>query len=218
MHFDVLTLFPEAFSAWQNSSIVARACESKKVSIAYWNIRDFSTDPHHKVDDAPYGGGAGMVMSCQPLVDAIEAVKVKAKPDTPVIYLSPTGERLTQISAEKWAQSSTHFILVCGHYEGIDQRVRDHWIDAEISIGDFVLTGGELPAQVLMEVLLRLSPGVLGGGEDSWQEESFSPRLNRQKEYPHYTRPEVFRGHAVPPVLLSGHHQKIQDWRHQNLG
>jgi len=185
------------------------------IQIEIRDIRKFSTDKHHKVDDTPYGGGAGMLFTPQPLFDCIEHVKALA-PKAPVIYLSPKGERLTQLRAERLAKKHGEFILLCGHYEGIDQRVIDALVDLEISIGDYVLSGGELGAMVLIDVLCRLVPEVLGNDESS-EEETFSRKLGRKKEYPHYTKPAEFRGMKVPEVLLGGHHAEIEKWRRSRL-
>ncbi len=217
MHFDVLTLFPEAFDSFMKTSIIGRAIESKYISIKIWNIRDFTIDKHKKVDDIPYGGGAGMVMTCQPLFDCIEHVKSETDDEAPVIFLTPHGKTLKQETAERLSDQKKYsrIIFLCGHYEGIDQRVRENLIDMEISIGNFVLTGGELPAQICIDSIARLIPGVIGK-EASHQEESFSLKIGREKtEYPHYTRPEEFRGHIVPEILRSGHHAKIEAWRHE---
>lgn len=215
MRFHILTIFPEMFQGFLNESILKKAQGNGVIEIQIHNIRDYSKDKHKKVDDTPYGGGAGMVFTPQPLFDCIEAVK-KLAPKAPVIYLSPRGIRLTQVRAEKLCKKSTEFILICGHYEGIDQRVIDTLVNFELSIGDFVLSGGELPAMVFVDVMSRLVPGVLGN-EESHQEESFSKRLGRKKEYPHYTKPAEFRGMKVPEVLLGGHHAEIEKWRRENL-
>jgi tRNA (guanine37-N1)-methyltransferase len=221
MRFDILTLFPEAFESFLSTSIIGRAIAAQKIEVHLHNIRDFADNKHKKVDDIPYGGGAGMVMMPQPLFDCIEHVQTLKNDQAPVIFLTPHGQRFRQEIAETFAgldqnhHPYTRIILLCGHYEGIDQRVRDALVDAEISIGDFVLTGGELPAQVFIDAVARLIPGVLGK-EESHQEESFSAALDRDIEYPHYTRPEEFRGMTVPEVLLSGHHANIADWRKKN--
>ncbi len=214
MRFDVLTLFPEMFNNFLSTSIIGRAIESNKIEVNLFNIRDFATNKHKKVDDVPFGGGAGMVMMCQPLFDSIEYVKNLKKDKAPVIFLTPKGETLDQIMTEGLAQTyrNKRIILLCGHYEGIDERVRENLVDREISIGNFVLTGGELPAQILIDAMSRLIPGVLGEQKSS-EEESFSAPLNRELEYPHYTRPAVFRDKPVPEVLLSGHHAEIDAWR-----
>lgn len=216
MKFDVLTLFPESFENFLQTSIIGRAIEEKKIEVRLFNIRDFSTDKHKKVDDVPFGGGAGMVMMCQPLFDAINHVKKLEKDNAPVIFLTPQGETFRQEIAEKLSEKGERIILLCGHYEGIDQRVRDTLVDREISIGNFVLTGGELPAQIIIDAIARLLPGVLGSDESAG-EESFSKSLDRKLEYPHYTRPAEFQGMQVPEVLLSGHHKNIEKWRRENL-
>lgn len=222
MRFDILTLFPSFFSEnpYFKFSILGEALKKRKIELHVHNIRDYSIDKHHKVDDTPYGGGAGMVMTCQPLFDAIEAIQKKQKELAgevgPVIFLTPHGKTWSQPRAERIAKKHRNLILLCGRYEGIDQRVRETLVDEEVSIGNYVLTGGELPAMVLIDSLTRLLPGVLGNA-DSPEEDSFSKKLNRKKEYPHYTKPEVFRGMKVPDVLLSGNHKKIDQWRREKL-
>ncbi len=203
MKFDVLTLFPEMFEIL-HQSIIGKAIEKDLIDIQITNIRDFSKDKHKKVDDTPYGGGAGMVMRPDVVYDAYKSVKDE---HAKVIYMSPQGEKLNQKKVEELAKES-HLIILCGHYEGIDQRVLDKIVDEEISIGDYVLTGGEIPAMVLIDSVSRYVEGVLK--EDSIKEESFS---NGLLEYPQYTRPEVFEGMKVPEVLLSGHHENIEKWR-----
>ena len=203
MKFDVLTLFPEMFEIL-NQSIIGKAIEKDLIDINVINIRDFSKDKHKKVDDTPYGGGAGMVMKPDVVYDAYQSVKDE---DAKVIYMSPQGKPLNQKKVEELSKEN-HFIILCGHYEGIDQRVLDKIVDEEISIGDYVLTGGEIPAMVLIDSVSRYVEGVLK--EDSIKEESFS---NGLLEYPQYTRPEVFEGMKVPEVLLSGHHENIEKWR-----
>lgn len=203
MKFDVLTLFPEMFELL-NQSIIGKAIEKDLIDIKLINIRDFSKDKHKKVDDTPYGGGAGMIMKPDVVYDAYQSVKdANAK----VIYMSPQGKPLNQKKVEELSKEN-HLIILCGHYEGIDQRVLDKIVDEEISIGDYVLTGGEIPAMVLIDSVSRYVKGVLK--EDSIKEESFS---NGLLEYPQYTRPEVFEGMKVPEVLLSGHHENIEKWR-----
>ncbi len=213
MRFDILTLFPSLVLPYFEDSILKRAVEKKKIRLYVEDIRAYSKDKHKKVDDTPYGGGAGMVMTCQPLFDAIRAVKRKNK--GPVIFLSPAGKRLTQDKVEKLAKLKG-MILVCGRYEGIDQRVIEELADEEISIGDYVLTGGELGALVVVDAVSRLVPGVLGA-EESSEEESFSKSLDRQIEYPHFTKPSDFKGMRVPKVLLSGNHAEIAAWRKKHL-
>ena len=203
MKFDVLTLFPEMFEVL-NQSILGKAQEKNLIDINLINIRDFSKDKHKKVDDTPYGGGAGMVMRADVVYDAFKSVKT---PNSKLIYLTPQGKPLNQAKVEELAKNE-HLILLCGHYEGIDQRVIDKIVDEEISIGDYVLTGGEIPAMVLIDSVSRYIEGVIKS--DSKEEESFSQGL---LEYPQYTRPDEFEGQKVPEVLLSGHHQKIEKWR-----
>ena len=205
MKFDVLTLFPEMFDILKQS-IIGRAQEKELIDINLINIRDFSTDKHKKVDDTPYGGGAGMVMMPDVVDRAYQSIKTK---NAKVIYMSPQGKTLNQKKVEDLAKQE-HLIILCGHYEGIDQRILDKIVDEEISIGDYVLTGGEIPAMVLIDSVSRYVEGVLK--KDSIKEESFS---NGLLEYPQYTRPEVFNGVKVPEVLLSGHHEKINKWRKQ---
>ncbi len=212
MRFDVLTLFPELIQSYFKESIMKRALEGGLLKLKAHDIRDYSTDKHKKVDDTPYGGGAGMVMSCQPIFDAIRSVKKENS--GPVIFLTPHGPRFTQKKAEELA-NLPGMILLCGRYEGIDQRVRDELVDEEISIGDFVLTGGELAALTLMDSVARLIPDVLGA-EESAQEESFSEALDGMLEYPHYTKPAEFEGLKVPDILLSGNHAAINEWRKQH--
>ena len=203
MKFDVLTLFPEMFSSLEES-IIGKAREKGLIEINLINIRDFSKDKHKKVDGTPYGGGAGMVMMPDVVYDAYSSIQDK---NAKVIYMSPQGKVLNQEKVQELSKEES-LILLCGHYEGIDQRVLDEIVDEEISIGNYVLTGGELPAMVLIDAVSRYVKGVLN--EESTQEESFS---NNRLEYPQYTRPEVFRGKRVPEVLLSGHHGNIKKWR-----
>ena len=205
MQFDVLTLFPEMFEPL-NKSIIGRAKEKGLININLINIRDFSKNKHKKVDDTPYGGGAGMVIQPNVVYDAYNSIKLK---NAKVIYMSPQGQKLNQKKVVELSKKK-HIILLCGHYEGIDQRVIDEIVDEEISIGDYVLTGGELPAMIVIDSVSRYIEGVLK--DDSTKEESFSEGL---LEYPQYTRPEVFNGKQVPEVLLSGHHENIDKWRRE---
>ncbi len=214
MRFDILTIFPNIFDSYINTSILKRAQEKKLIEIVTHDIRKFTKDKHNKVDDLPFGGGAGMVMTPQPLYDCIKHVKKLNK--GPVIYLSPRGKTLSQTKVEKYCKHPDGMILLCGHYEGIDQRIIDTLVDEELSIGKYVLTGGELPAMIVVDAVSRLIPGVLGRAE-SHEEESFSKSLNRKKEYPHYTRPAEFKGMKVPDVLMSGHHKEIAKWRKSKL-
>ena len=205
MQFDVLTLFSEMFEPIKQS-ILGKAIEKEKIKLKLVNIRDFSKDKHKKVDDTPYGGGAGMVMKPDVVYDAYKSVYEE---NAKVIYLSPQGKTLNQKKVEELSKEK-HLILLCGHYEGIDQRVIDKIVDEEISIGDYVLTGGEIPAMVLIDSVSRYIDGVLN--QESIKEESFSQGL---LEYPQYTRPEVFEGEKVPEILLSGHHENIEKWRQE---
>ncbi len=203
MKFDVLTLFPEMFASMQ-ASVIGRAIQKRIIEMNLVNIRDFSKDKHKKVDDYPYGGGAGMVMRPDVVYDAYQSLPDK---EAKVIYLSPQGKLLTQRKVQELSKEN-HLILLCGHYEGIDQRVIDEIVDEEISIGDYIVTGGELPAMVLMDAISRYVEGVIK--EEAVQEESFVEGL---LEYPQYTRPEIFLNKKVPDVLLSGHHANIENWR-----
>ena len=203
MQFDVLTLFPEMFNIL-NESIIGRAKEKGLINVNLINIRDFSKNKHKKVDDTPYGGGAGMVIQPDVVYDAYKSVKdEKSK----VIFLSPQGKKLNQAKVQELSKEE-HLILLCGHYEGVDQRVLDEIVDEEISIGDYVLTGGELASQVLMDCVIRLIPGVINS--ESLIEESHT---NYLLEYPQYTKPDLFRGRVVPEILKSGNHKKIAEYR-----
>lgn len=206
MRFDIVTIFPKIFDSWAAESIVKRAGQAGLIKIESHDIRKFTTDVHKSVDDTPYGGGAGMVMRPEPLVACVEAVPKEGRYLR--ILLSPQGEPLNQ-ALVKELSSYDQLILICGRYEGIDERARNLISDREISAGDYITAGGEAPAMVLMEAVIRLIPGVLGN-ESSIVYESFE---NGLLEYPQYTRPEVFRGERVPDVLLSGHHAKIEEWR-----
>ncbi|CEN89352.1 transfer RNA (guanine-N(1)-)-methyltransferase (M1G-methyltransferase) (tRNA [GM37] methyltransferase) [[Clostridium] sordellii] len=205
-----MTLFPEIFNSYMSESIMKRAVEKAIIEVNIYNIRDFSTNKHKKVDDYPFGGGAGMVMTPQPIYDTYKHIVDKFNIEEPrVIYLTPKGKVHNQEIATDMS-SYEDIILLCGHYEGIDQRIIDSIVTDEISIGDYVLTGGELPALILIDSISRLIPGVLNQNE-SFEEESFKDNL---LEYPHYTRPREFMGMEVPEVLLSGNHKKIDEWRH----
>ena len=208
MLIDVLTLFPEMFAGPFNTSIIGRAREKGLLDINLINIRDFSRNKHRTVDDAPFGGGAGMVMAAGPLYEALDWIKAGRGDADRVILLTPAGRPFNQALAAELAGEG-HIVLICGHYEGIDERVAAHLVTDELSIGDYVLTGGELPAMVVVDAVARLVPGVLGE-ETSVVEESFTGGL---LEYPQYTRPREYRGHPVPEVLLSGHHEQIRLWR-----
>jgi tRNA (guanine37-N1)-methyltransferase len=208
MKFDVLTLFPETINAVMNESIIGRAQENGLVEVKAINIRDYSKDKHRKVDDYPYGGGTGMVMMCQPVLDAYNDIASGYEKKPKVIYMSPQGRVLTQDIAKELSKED-HLILLCGHYEGIDERIIEEIVDEEVSIGDYVLTGGELPAMVLIDCVSRLIPGVLSS-EVSFSDES---HFNGLLEYPQYTRPAEYEGKKVPDILLSGHHANIEKWR-----
>lgn len=208
MRIDILTLFPEMFTPVLGASIVARAIEAGLVEVHLTDIRQHSTDRHRKVDDAPFGGGPGMVMMCQPVFDALEAVRAQAEPPGLAALLSPQGRRLDQEMAERLARER-RLILVAGHYEGFDERIRTALADVEISLGDFVLSGGEIPAMAVLDAVVRLQPGAVGAA-GGVEEDSFSMGL---LEYPQYTRPRQFRGMGVPDVLLGGDHAKIDAWR-----
>ena len=209
MRINIATLFPELCEAVLSESIIGRARKQGHLEVTCWNIRDYTLDKHRRVDDIPYGGGRGMVMQADPIYRCYKAVctQIGTKPHS--IYMSPKGTVLTQQKALELSQKSDLFLL-CGHYEGIDQRILDTMIDEEISIGDYVLTGGELPALVLTDAVARMCPGVLPDAVCFEEESHFHGLL----EYPQYTRPEVWHDLAVPPVLLSGHHKNIADWRY----
>lgn len=208
MIIEVVTLFPAMVEQCASHSIIGRARESGALQLRVVDLRDYTHDRHRTADDAPYGGGAGMVMKVEPLDEAIADLRRKAGEPVRVILMSPQGRKLDQRLVEELAEEG-HLVLICGHYEGVDERVREHLVDDEISIGDYVLTGGELPALVLVDAVARYIPGVLGKAESA-EEESFRDGL---LEYPQYTRPEEYRGWRVPDVLLSGHHAMIARWR-----
>ena len=203
MKIDILTIFPEMFTGFLETSIIKRARDNGYVDIRVHNFRDYSTDKHKRVDDYPYGGGAGMVLMCEPIFNAIEAIKTD---DSVVIMLSPSGKTFKEEIAKDLSKEK-HLILLCGHYEGFDERIKSI-VDIELSIGDYVLTGGEVPAMVVIDAITRLIPNVISA--ESLNTESFEDGL---LDYPNYTRPEVFRGMKVPEVLLSGHHKNIEDYR-----
>lgn len=208
MRIDIITLFPSMFRGPFDESIIKRARKKGILEINLHNLRDFTDDRHRTVDDLPYGGGAGMVMKPEPLFRAVEKVKEEKRSSWKVILLSPQGQPFAQEKAKELAEEEG-LIFICGHYEGVDERVREHLIDEELSLGDFVLTGGELAAMVIVDAIARMLPEVLGC-KDSIREDSFYQTL---LDYPHYTRPTEFRGWKVPGVLISGNHQKIREWR-----
>ncbi len=209
MRFDVVTIFPQAFPGPLALGVTGRALERELLDIHAHDLRAFCTDRHRQVDDVPYGGGPGMVMKLEPFFRAVRALRDEGPGDTPVILLSPHGTPFQQRAAERLARLP-RIILLCGRYEGVDERVHQFLADEELSVGDFILTGGELAAMAVMDATSRLLPGVLGGGEASSTEESFA---KGQLEFPQYTRPPVFEGMAVPEVLLSGNHALIDQWR-----
>lgn len=214
MHIGIITLFPEMFHAITNYGVIGRAVKDGRLRVDFWNPREFTQDRHQTVDDRPYGGGPGMLMMVQPLSDAILQAKAKIGEQTKVIYLSPQGKPLTQTGVTELSTVES-LILVCGRYEGIDERVIQTLIDEEWSVGDYVLSGGELPAMVMVDAITRLLPGVLGHAESA-VEDSF---VNGLLDHPHYTRPEILNGMQVPKVLLSGNHAEIRRWRlKQSLG
>jgi tRNA (guanine37-N1)-methyltransferase len=212
MHFDVLTLFPEMFAGPLDTSILKRARENGRLSVTLHNIRDYATDKHHVTDDTPYGGGGGMIMKPEPIFAAVETLfaRRETKAHVPVVLSSPQGRLFTQAVATDFAQHS-HIVLICGRYEGVDERVRQHLVTDEVSIGDYVLTGGELAAMVIIDAVTRLLPGVLGDPAATTKDSHAQGLL----EGPHYTRPAVFRGWEVPDVLCSGNHAVVARWRHE---
>ena len=203
MKIDILSIFPDMFNGAFSESIIKRAIDENKVEINIHNFRDYTDDPHNKVDDTPYGGGAGMVLMCQPIVDCLESIKTD---DSYVILLTPGGKVYNQSMAYDLCDKK-HLIFICGHYEGFDERITN-FVDLELSIGDFVLTGGEIPTMAVVDSIVRLIPGVIN--EESHIEDSFNDYL---LDYPSYTKPRVYRGLEVPEVLISGDHKKIDDWR-----
>ena len=207
IHFDIVTIFPEVISAYTNSSIIKRAQEKQLVKIEIHNLRNWAKDKHKSVDDKPYGGGPGMLMKIEPIFNCLKDLK---KENSIVILTSPKGEKLTQKKLKELSQdTNAHYIILCGHYEGFDQRIHDYLVDYEYSIGDYVLSGGELPALVLVDGITRLIPGVLGN-EESLISETFNSDI---PDYPQYTKPEEFNGWKVPDILLSGNHKEIKEWR-----
>jgi len=205
MKFDIVTLFPELIEVYANNGIIGRAVENNYFQLKYVNLRDFSENKHKKVDDYPYGGGPGMLIKPEPMFKALDAIK---KDNSYIIYLSPKGNLFTQKKARELSEKE-HIILIAGHYEGIDQRIIDKYVDEEISMGDYVLTSGELPVLMIVDAVGRLLPGVLGSDESAIDES----HSNNLLEYPQYTRPESYFDMDVPEILLSGHHKKIEEWR-----
>ena len=211
MRFDVITLFPELFAPFLSVGITRRAFESRQVHVQCTNPRDFATGNYRRVDDRPFGGGPGMVMMAQPLELALAHIRTQRSDSVPVVLFSPTGKPLNHAAVQRWSNSSGA-ILLCGRYEGVDQRFIDAQVDEQISLGDFVLSGGEIPAIALLDAVARLQPGVLSDA-DSHHMDSFNPSLDGLLDCPHYTRPEEWAGVSVPEVLMSGHHGHIERWR-----
>ena len=211
MRFDVVTLFPELFAPLLTSGITRRAFESGQVDVKLSNPRDFAQGNYRRVDDRAYGGGPGMVMLAEPLAQCVEGIRAVRADRAPVVLFSPIGKPLNHADVERWS-TSQGAILICGRYEGLDQRFINEFVDEQISLGDFVLSGGEIAAMALLDAVARLQPGVLGD-EASHIQDSFNPALDGLLDCPHYTRPEAWRGQAVPEALLSGHHLQIERWR-----
>jgi len=211
MRIDVLTLFPEMFAPVLGASILKRAAEADRVSYHLTDIREHTTNKHGKVDDRPYGGGPGMVMACQPLWDCVHAVEQQDPTPATRVLMTPQGKPLTQQTCERLAEEP-RLLIIAGHYEGIDERVIEALDPLEVSVGDYVLSGGELPAMVLIDAVVRLLPGVLGHEESAFHD-SFSPGADRKLDHPHYTRPPEWEGRTVPEILLSGDHAAVEKWR-----
>lgn len=214
VRFDIITLFPELFEPFLKSGVTRRAYESGQVQVRLWNPRDYAEGNYRRVDDRPFGGGPGMVMLAQPLADCLAAIRAdrgQEREVAPLVLFSPIGQALNHSAVQGWAHSEGA-VLLCGRYEGIDQRFIDAYVDAQISLGDFVLSGGELPAMTLLDAVARLQPGVLND-EGSHQLDSFNPALDGLLDCPHYTRPEQWQARSVPAALLSGHHAHIERWR-----
>ncbi len=213
MRFDVVTLFPELFEPFLSSGVTRRAYESKQVDVRLWNPRDFAQGNYRRVDDRPFGGGPGMVMMAEPLARCADAIRGERGDKAPVVLFSPIGRPLDHAAVEGWS-AGEGAILVCGRYEGVDQRFIGTYVQVQLSLGDFVLSGGEIAAMALLDAVARLQPGVLGD-EDSHQFDSFNPALDGLLDCPHYTRPEEWEGNKAPAELLSGHHAQIERWRRE---
>ena len=217
MRFDIITLFPELFAPFLNCGVTKRAYASGLVDVRLWNPRDFASGNYRRVDDRPYGGGPGMVMMGEPLMQCLNAVQADristSGPRVPVILFSPVGQTLTHLCVQTWSDSEGA-VLICGRYEGLDQRFIDRYVDHQISLGDFVMSGGEIAAMVLLDSIARLQPGVLNA-QGSHQFDSFNPALDGLLDCPHYTRPEAWGDDVVPPMLTSGNHKQIQQWRRE---
>ena len=213
MRFDVITLFPELFDPFLKVGITRRAYETGQVQVELTNPRDFASGNYRRVDDRPFGGGPGMVMMAEPLEKALLAIRASRKDHAPVLLFSPIGQTLNHAAVARWS-ASEGAILVCGRYEGIDQRFIDRYVDGQISLGDFVLSGGEIAAMAMLDAIARLQPGVLSDA-DSHHQDSFNPALDGLLDCPHYTRPDTWAEQPVPAVLMSGHHEQIERWRRQ---
>ncbi len=218
MRFDVITLFPEIFAPFLTIGVTRRAYESGLVEVRLWNPRDSADGNYRRVDDRPFGGGPGMVMLAEPLTVCLETIRAdriaRGAPQAPTVLFSPIGEVIDHASVARWSASSNGAVLICGRYEGLDQRFIDTYVDHQISLGDFVLSGGEIAAMALLDAVARLQPGVLND-EGSHQMDSFNPALDGLLDCPHYTRPDTWRGQSVPPVLMSGNHAHIERWRRE---
>ncbi|HEY0884658.1 MAG TPA: tRNA (guanosine(37)-N1)-methyltransferase TrmD [Ramlibacter sp.] len=213
MRFDVVTLFPELFGPFLECGVTRRAYETGQVQVRLWNPRDFAEGNYRRVDDRPFGGGPGMVMMAAPLARCLEAIRAERTDRAPLVMFSPVGPRLDHAGVERWS-AGEGAILLCGRYEGIDQRFIDRCVDVQLSLGDFVLSGGEIAAMALLDAVARLQPGVLGDA-GSHEFDSFNPALDGLLDCPHYTRPEEWEGQRVPAELLSGHHAQIERWRRE---
>ncbi|WP_295857159.1 tRNA (guanosine(37)-N1)-methyltransferase TrmD [uncultured Xylophilus sp.] len=216
MRFDIVTLFPELFAPFLQAGVTRRAFEGGLVEVRFWNPRDQAEGNYRRVDDRPFGGGPGMVMMAEPLARCVAAIRADrgdaAGHEAPVVLFSPIGRRIDHAEVERWSSSGTGAVLLCGRYEGLDQRFIDRYVDIQLSLGDFVLSGGEIAAIALLDAVARLQPGVLHDA-GSHQQDSFNPALDGLLDCPHYTRPDVWQDLPVPPVLLSGDHAKIERWR-----
>ncbi len=213
MRFDVITLFPELFAPFLAAGVTRRAYETQLVNVRLWDLRGHAEGNYRRVDDRPFGGGPGMVMMASPLLRCLQAIRTERADAAPVVLFSPIGPRLDHAGVERWS-ASAGAVLVCGRYEGVDQRFIDQYVDMQISLGDFVLSGGEVAAMALLDAVARLQPGVLND-EGSHQADSFNPALDGLLDCPHYTRPEEWEGHKVPAELMSGHHAQIERWRRE---
>jgi tRNA (guanine37-N1)-methyltransferase len=211
MRFDVITLFPELFEPFLKSGVTRRAYDTALVDVRLWSLRDFAEGNYRRVDDRPFGGGPGMVMMADPLLRCLQAIRAQRQDGAPVVLFSPIGEKLDHAGVAGWSVG-VGAVLVCGRYEGVDQRFVDQYVDMQVSLGDFVLSGGEIAAMALLDAVARLQPGVLNDG-DSHVQDSFNPALDGLLDCPHYTRPEAWGGQVVPAELMSGHHAQIERWR-----